>query len=64
MTTQIWLWGAAGAALALAAIAGVAESRRHRRRRLDRPGWVPWRGLQVTAFFAVITFAILAWRTG
>jgi hypothetical protein len=64
MTVQIWLWGAAGAALALAAIAGVAESRRHRRRSLDRPGWVPWRGLQVTAFFAVITLAILAWKAG
>lgn len=63
MTTQQWLWSATGAALALAAAAGVADSRRHRRRSLDRPGWVPWRGLQVIAFFAAITLAILAWKT-
>ena len=60
MTTQIWLWLGAGAALVLALVAGIAESRRHRRRSLDRPGWVPWRGLQVAAFFATITLAILA----
>jgi len=60
MTTQQWLWGADGAALALAVVAGVAESRRHRRHSLDRPGWVPWRGLQALAFFAVLAFAILA----
>ena len=64
MTTQAYLWSAAGAALALAVIAGVAESRRQRRRSLDRPGWMPWRGLQVTAFFAAVALAILALRTG
>jgi hypothetical protein len=64
MTTQEWLWGADGAALALAVVAGVAESRRNRRRSLDRPGWVPWRGLQVLAFFAVLAFAILALKAG
>jgi len=60
MTTQHWLWGADGAALALAVVAGVAESRRNRRHSLDRPGWVPWRGLQALAFFAVLAFTILA----
>ena len=64
MTTQEWLCGADGAALALAVVAGVAESRRNRRRSLDRPGWVPWRGLQVLAFFAVLAFAILALKAG
>jgi hypothetical protein len=66
MTTQLWLWSAAGAALALAGAAGVAESRRHGHRRpsLDRPGWVPWHGLQVAAFFAAITLAILGWKAG
>jgi hypothetical protein len=60
MTAQQWLLGADGAALALALVAGVAESRRQRRRSLDRPGWVPWRGLQVTAVFGIIAFSILA----
>lgn len=60
MTTQYWLWAAAGAALLFALIAGIAESRRGRRRSLDKPGWVPWRGLQVAAFFAAIVLAILA----
>ena len=60
MTTQHWLWGAAGTALLFAVVAGVAESLRNRRRTLDRPGWVPWRGLQVAAFFATITLAMLA----
>ena len=64
MTTQIWLWGAAGAALVLVAASGVAESRRNRRRSLDRPGWVPWRGLQAAAFFATIALAILGWKAG
>ena len=64
MTAQHWLLGADGAALALAFVAGVAESRRQRRRSLDQPGWVPWRGLQVTAVFAVIAFSILAAKTG
>jgi len=64
MRVQHWLWSAAGAALALALIAGIAESRRNRRRSLDRPGWVPWRGLQVAAFFAAMAFAILALKLG
>ncbi len=60
MTTQGWMWAAAGAALALAVLAGVADRRRSRRRALDAPGWVPWRGIQVAAFFAVLLFAVLA----
>ena len=64
VTTQQWLWGAAGASLALAVVAGIADSRRHRRRSLDQPGWVPWRGLQATAFFATLALAILGWKAG
>lgn len=64
MTTQAWLWSADGAALTLAVVAFVAESRRHRRATLDRPGWVPWRGLQVVAAFAVVTLAVFAVRAG
>lgn len=62
MTTPQWLWGAAGTAAALALVAGVAESRRGRRRDLDRTGWVPWREIQVAAFFAALLLAILAWK--
>jgi hypothetical protein len=64
MTTQQWLLGADGAALILAIVAGVAESRRNRRRSLDRHGWVPWRGLQVVAVFAIIALSILALKLG
>ncbi|HYI63323.1 MAG TPA: hypothetical protein VEW71_00405 [Allosphingosinicella sp.] len=62
MTTQAWMWTAAGAALALAVLAGVADRRRGRRRELDNPGWAPWRGIQVAAFFAILMFAVLAVR--
>ena len=64
MKVQHWLWSAAGAALALAVIAGLAESRRNRRRSLDDHGWMPWRGLQVAAFFAAAAFAFLALKLG
>lgn len=60
MTAQDWLWAADGAALAVAVLAGIAESRRHRRRDLDNTGWVPWRGIQASALFAVLGLTILA----
>ena len=60
MTTQATLWTGAGAALALAVTAGVMEWRRHRRRDFDAVGWVPWRGIQVAAFFAALAFVVLA----
>ena len=64
MTTQYWLWGAAGAALIVAVLAGFAESRRHRRTSFEGHGWVPWRGLQVAAFFAAIALAVFAVKVG
>jgi hypothetical protein len=60
MTTQGGLWTGAGAALVLAVVAGVADWRRTRRTALDDPGWVPWRGIQVAALFAALTFVVLA----
>ena len=62
MRTQAWLWGASGASVALAVLAGLAESRRSRRRHLDGHGWMPWRGLQMTAIFLAVTLAVLAAR--
>ena len=54
---------AAGAALALAVLAWVADWRRtHRRRAIDNVGWVPWRGIQATAFFAALAFVIVAMK--
>lgn len=62
MTTQAWMWAAAGAALGIVLLAGLAEWRRGRRRDLDSAGWAPWRGIQVAGFFAALLFAILAVR--
>ena len=60
--TQGWLWGADGAALTLVVVAGVADYRRHHRRDIDATGWVPWRGLQVLGFFALIIVTTIAVR--
>ena len=59
---QGWLWSADGAALALVVVAGVADYRRHHRRNIDATGWVPWRGLQVLGFFALIIVTTIAVR--
>ena len=61
MTTQAWYWTADGVALATAVIAGVADWRRiHRRDSFDNVGFMPWRGIQVAAAFAILAFAVLA----
>ena len=64
MTAQQWSWGAAGVALVLTIVAGLADRRRQRRDSLDDVGWVPWRGVQVTAMFAVLLLAILGFKLG
>lgn len=64
MDTQHWYWIAAAAALALAIGAGLADHRRQRRERLDDIGWVPWRGVQVSAAFALLVIAVLALKLG
>ena len=60
ITPQNTLYAGAGASLVLAIVAGLLESRRNRRRDVDAAGWVPWRGLQVLAFFAALAFFIFA----
>jgi hypothetical protein len=62
MTIQQWMWTGAGASLVLAIIAGLAEGRRTKRRDLDDHGWMPWRGIQALCFFAVLLFAVLAFK--
>jgi hypothetical protein len=55
------LWALAAALALLAALAAWAEHRRtHRRRDLDRPGWMPWNLIQITAFLLAIVAAGLA----
>ena len=62
MTIQAWLWSATGAALALAVATGLADRLRQRRVRLDRPGWVPWRGMHFVCMFGALILFILAAR--
>ncbi|MFN3727030.1 MAG: hypothetical protein ACK4SZ_12080 [Allosphingosinicella sp.] len=64
MTAQQWSWGAAGVALVLAIVAALADRKRQRRDHLDAVGWVPWRGIQVAAMFAVLGLAILGFKLG
>lgn len=60
MTDMQTMGAAAAAALAFAILAGVMEARRMRRRDFRKVGWMPWRGLQVAAFFLALLFAVLA----
>ena len=64
MTAQQWCWGAAALTLVLAVVASLADRRRNRRSSLDAVGWVPWRGIQVAAMFAVLALAILGFKLG
>lgn len=65
MTFQGWMWTADAGALAVAVLAGVADWRRaNRRGGFDDVGWVPWRGIQAAAAFAVLVFAVLAFKAG
>jgi hypothetical protein len=63
VTTQHLLWTADGVALALVLVAGAADWRRSKRTNLDATGWVPWRGIQMAAIFAVVVLATLAVRS-
>lgn len=60
MTVQPALWAVSGTLLALAAVSVLAEHRRARRRDLDRPGWVPWTGLQILAAIGAVAAAAVA----
>ena len=62
MTTQQFFWAGAGAAAFLFLLALAMDWKRGRRRDLDDAGWVPWRGIQVFAFFVAVICAGLAVR--
>ena len=59
MAAQHWHWLAGASALFVMIFSGVAEKRRHNRRQLDDIGWMPWRGIQVAAVFAILLVVIL-----
>ena len=56
------MWSADDAALALLLVAAVADHRRDNRRNLDAAGWMPWRGLQVFSFAALLVITTIALR--
>ena len=56
------LWAAAAFFAALAVLAIWAERRRTRRRDVDKPGWVPWTGIQVLALLLAVIALVLAVR--
>jgi hypothetical protein len=58
------LWLAAALLVALAVLAAFAEHRRQRRRDIDRPGFVPWNGVQIFAFMLAVVAAVLALKAG
>jgi hypothetical protein len=60
MTVQAMLWSAAGACAAIAVFAAMADHRRAKRRNLDKPGWVPWAGVQLLAMLLAAVAAALA----
>lgn len=60
MHAQLHYWLAGGIALAVAIVAGILDWRRTHRKRIDDYGWMPWRGIQVTAMFAAIVILIIA----
>ncbi len=61
---QHYYWWAAGGALLVAIVASLADRRRQNRKRLDDIGWVPWRGIQISAVFAILAILILALKVG
>jgi len=60
MTAQTAWWTLAGAGAALGVVCALADWKRTRRSDLDRPGWVPWTGLQLLALLVRIVAAALA----
>jgi hypothetical protein len=50
----------AAGGVALSGLSALADWRRGRRRDLNRPGWVPWTGLQLLASLVAVIAAVLA----
>jgi hypothetical protein len=62
MAAQTAWWTLAAASAALGVVSALADWKRTRRRDLDRPGWVPWTGLQILALLVAVVAAVLALR--
>ena len=62
MTAQTAWWTLAATSAALGVVSALADWKRTRRHDLDRPGWVPWTGLQITALLVAVVAAVLAIR--
>ncbi len=60
MAAQTAWWTVAAASAALGFLSALADWKRTRRRNLDRPGWVPWTGLQLMAMIVTVVAAVLA----
>ncbi|HEX8401919.1 MAG TPA: hypothetical protein VF628_09475 [Allosphingosinicella sp.] len=60
MTGQTGLWALAASGAALSGLSALADWRRGRRRDLNRPGWVPWTGVQLLATLVAVIAAALA----
>ena len=57
-----WLWIAAGFFLLLGIAAMIVGHRRNKRRDIDRPGLVPWQGVEILSFFLAFGAGVLAMR--
>lgn len=60
MAAQTAWWTLAAAGAALGVVSALADWKRTRRRNLDRPGWVPWTGLQLLALLVTVVAVTLA----
>ncbi|HEX8442162.1 MAG TPA: hypothetical protein VF631_00785 [Allosphingosinicella sp.] len=60
MTAQTAWWTLAALGAALGVVSALADWKRTRRRNLDRPGWVPWTGLQLLGVLVTVVAAALA----
>ena len=62
MHAQHYYWWAGGVAAAVMVFAGIADWRRNNRKKIDDYGWMPWRGIQVSAMFVAIVILIVAMK--
>lgn len=62
MTGQAALWTLAAGGAAVSVLSALADTRRSRRPNLDRPGWIPWAGMQIIGVLVAVVAAALAFQ--